>query len=341
VQVEPDHVIVASGCSGALELVLSTLLDTNDHHPSILLVPQPGYPLYQVIAESHGAIVMHYRLLPDKNWEIDLNHVRELMKQRGTRIRGMIVNNPSNATGAVYTADHLFAIIRMADECRLPIVADEEYGDLTFGMHRFHPLAVMAGRAGHRVPVITCSGLAKQYLLPGWRMGWAVFHDNHFQSLREIQAGAKRLAQVGGTGASHLVQDVVPALLEHANDSTGEGGDAVRVWKQDLVQHLEEQANFLHQQLSQAPGLQVMEAQGAMYCMIRFDPQDFSLGIQNDVDFCRLLLTEENVLVLPGTCYGVPNVLRVVFCAPTPTLKDATSRMIEFCERHYQYKSKK
>jgi tyrosine aminotransferase len=175
----PDQVIVANGCSGALELALTALLD---NETSILLVPQPGFPLYQVIAESHGARVVHYRLLPDQNWQMDLDHVREILQQYadGTDvgvIRGLVVNNPSNPTGAVYSRSHLRDICALCDEYHIPIVADEVYGDLVLDGHTFHPLARVAAELGRRVPVITASGIGKQYLLPGWRVGWIVFHD--------------------------------------------------------------------------------------------------------------------------------------------------------------------
>lgn len=170
----PDQIIVANGCSGALELALTALLDDDD---SILLVPQPGFPLYQVIAESHGASVAHYRLLPDNQWQIDLTHFHELLAEHGPRIRGMVLNNPSNPTGAVFTWDHLADIVQFCDDHQLPIVSDEVYGDLTFGNSRFHPLADVAAASGSRVPVITASGIGKQFLLPGWRVGWIVFHD--------------------------------------------------------------------------------------------------------------------------------------------------------------------
>lgn len=183
-----DQVVVANGCSGALELALTALLDDD----SILLVPQPGFPLYQVIAESHGAQVMHYRLIEptgapcnsdekDKvNWECDLQHLRELMHSisDGNRvIRGMVVNNPGNPTGAVFSERHLEQIIDFCDEFQLAVIADEVYGDLTFGKHLFFPLAGIAGRMGRRVPVITASGIGKQFLLPGWRVGWVAFQD--------------------------------------------------------------------------------------------------------------------------------------------------------------------
>lgn len=170
-----ENVIVANGCSGALELALTALLDPD----TILLVPKPGFPLYQVIAESHGASVMHYRLDPERNWECDMDHLEEILAQDDTnqRIRGILINNPSNPTGGVFSEDHLMEILEFCDKHRLPIVADEVYGELVFGSNRFHPMAQMAARLGQQVPVITASGLGKQFLLPGWRVGWLTFHD--------------------------------------------------------------------------------------------------------------------------------------------------------------------
>lgn len=174
VSVSAEQVIVANGCSGALELALTALLDPG----TVLLAPKPGFPLYQVIAESHGATVAHYDLLPNAGWECDLNHMEELIGQYpvGT-VRGIVITNPSNPTGSVYNEQHLVRILDLARRHRLPIVTDEVYGDLTFGDNRFHPISTVAAKVGRHVPVITASGLGKQYLLPGWRVGWIVFHD--------------------------------------------------------------------------------------------------------------------------------------------------------------------
>jgi tyrosine aminotransferase len=178
--IRPDNVIVASGCSGALELALTALLDPG----TILLVPQPGFPLYQVIAESHGASVVHYRLDPDRQWQVDLEHLKTVVAKHHDAsskmmIRGMVVNNPSNPTGAVFSEEHLMELLEFARQYRLPIVADEVYGDLVFGQNQFHPMAQVAARLGRQVPIITASGLAKQFLLPGWRVGWITFHDKY------------------------------------------------------------------------------------------------------------------------------------------------------------------
>jgi tyrosine aminotransferase len=171
-----DQVLVANGCSGALELALTALLDVD----SILLVPQPGFPLYQVIAESHGARVVPYRLRPDDDWRVDLDHLDTLLRRYANHdVRAIIVNNPSNPTGAVYSAEHLREIVSLCDTYHLPIVADEVYGDLVLDPTTtpFVPLAHVAAELGRRVPVITASGIGKQYLLPGWRVGWICFQD--------------------------------------------------------------------------------------------------------------------------------------------------------------------
>lgn len=181
--INAGNVIVASGCSGALELAMTAMLDED----SIVLVPSPGFPLYKVIAKSHGAKTIPYRLDPN-TWQIDLEQLEEIIVETqqqhpGGNLRAMIVNNPSNPTGAVMTEWHLQQVVRICARHRIVIIADEVYGDMVFGDNdekiAFHPLAKVAKSLGSLVPVITASGIGKQFLLPGWRVGWIVFHDKY------------------------------------------------------------------------------------------------------------------------------------------------------------------
>jgi tyrosine aminotransferase len=239
VEVTSDDVIIANGVSGALELALTSLLDDD----SILLVPRPGFPLYKVITESHGASVMYYNLLPEHGWECDLVGLECLLAQHhhqfhdnnvedecnhddddddsGRRsrsrskktIRGILVNNPSNPTGAVYSFEYLSDIVRLAAKYQIPIISDEIYGDLTFHSRPFYPLANVAASLGYEVPIITASGLGKQYLVPGWRLGWIVYQDNKYGAISNVKKVAQRLAQVI-LGACHLAQFAIPAVLD-------------------------------------------------------------------------------------------------------------------------------
>jgi tyrosine aminotransferase len=106
-----------------------------------------------------------------------LTHIAQLIEQYGPRVRGIVVNNPSNPTGAVFPKQHLVEIVQLCDHYKLPIVADEVYGDLVFGQNEFVSMANVAKDLGQHVPVITASGIGKQFVLPGWRVGWAVFQD--------------------------------------------------------------------------------------------------------------------------------------------------------------------
>ena len=172
VHIGPDNVIITNGCSGALVLAMNSLLDVG----ATVLVPQPGFPLYEEVAKSIGANVVHYHLNPERNWECDMEHLNSIMASHDC-VRAMVINNPSSPTGSVFSEEHLSTIAKFAQMHQIPILSDEIYGDLTFGSNKFFPMAQIAARLGRHVPVITASGISKQFLLPGWRIGWLTFHD--------------------------------------------------------------------------------------------------------------------------------------------------------------------
>jgi len=313
-----DNIVIANGCSGALQLALDTLLDPG----TTVLVPHPGFPLYQMIAESNGAKVIEYHLLQDRNWECDMDHLESIMAS-STNVRAIIINNPSNPTGAVFSEYHLKQIVSFAAKHHLPIVSDEIYGEITFAPHKFHPMALVAAKMGRQVPVITASGISKQFLVPGWRVGWLAFHDNNYNSLQGIQDGVKRLAQIQ-LGASHLAQAAVPVLLSLATPGVAE-------WKKNVKETLEQQAIFFCDIISRCDGLEVIPPQGAMYVIVKVDCRQ--LGLSDDTEFARRLLEEENVFVLPGSAFGVPNVFRAVISSPGSVLETASLRIHDFCQR--------
>lgn len=145
-------------------------------------------------------------------------------------------------------------------------------------------------------------------------------------SLADVEAGAKRLAQVI-LGASHPVQSAISVLLDPQNMK-------VQEWKTNIRNMLEDQATFLCDRLEECLGLNVMRPQGAMYAIVRIDIHKFGDSITSDLDFTSKLLKEENVFVLPGSAFGVPDLFRVVFCAPEQVLQEASVRIRNFCVRH-------
>ncbi|XP_048672930.1 tyrosine aminotransferase isoform X2 [Caretta caretta] len=163
---EAQDVILTSGCSQAIELALAVLANPGQN----ILVPRPGFSLYKTLALSMGIEVKFYNLLPEKSWEIDLKHLESLVDEKTACV---IVNNPSNPCGSVFSKSHLQKILAVASRQCVPILADEIYGDMVFAECKYEPIATLSTN----VPILSCGGLAKRWLVPGWRMGWILVND--------------------------------------------------------------------------------------------------------------------------------------------------------------------
>eukprot|EP00940_MAST-03C_sp_MAST-3C-sp2_P001602 g1602.t1 len=322
----PRDVAIASGCSGALDLAISVLLDP-EHN---ILVPKPGFPLYETIAVARGASVRHYRLDPAQGWQADL---KQLEASIDANTRALVLNNPSNPCGSVFPEKHVRDIVDIAKRHGLVIIADEIYGNMCFGdssSSSFCPVASVSGD----VPVLTVGGLAKEFLVPGWRVGWVLVCDRA-GTCDALRPALQRLTQLT-LGACTLVQSVLPSVLTPAAGSA----EAKRLeqFRNAVNERLGEHAKFTCSYLERVPGLRVVRPRGAMYVMIGVEVE--RLGVADDVEFCDLLLKEEAVFVLPGQCFGVRNFFRVVFAAPMPMLKDAKRRS-GTCDRAKEAEKKK
>ncbi len=166
--IDPNNVFLAFGCSGALYNAISVMCEVGDR----ILVPKPGFPLCQPICQNLGVEFDTYNLLPDEGWKIDLANLRSQITER---TRAILVNNPSNPCGACFTAEHIQEILAIADEFKIPIIADEVYYGLSFDPER--PF-VSIGKSTSTVPVICTGALSKIYCLPGWRCGWTIVYNN-------------------------------------------------------------------------------------------------------------------------------------------------------------------
>ncbi|GAB5368701.1 hypothetical protein AAMO2058_001342300 [Amorphochlora amoebiformis] len=311
-EISEDDVIINSGASGAIRMAIETLLNPGDN----ILLPAPGFPLYECCAVSHDVQPKFYGLLASKGWEADIKHMEKLVD---SKTRAIVINNPSNPCGSVFSKSHLLDILAFAEKHRLVIIADEIYAHITFSKHTFIPIASLT----KEVPVLSIGGLAKQYCVPGWRVGWILIHDRKGR-LREVRAGLLRMSRLI-LGANSIVQHSIPQIL-HRTDTQ---------YYKDFSSQLEGQANAFISEFrdGKVPGLKVIEPQGAMYCMLEVDASQFC-DIKDAFEFAQKLLLEEYVFVLPGTCFRAPKHFRCVFLAPEKTLREAAQRIKGFCQKH-------
>lgn len=308
-----DDVFVTVGCSEALEHCIAVLAAPGSN----VLLPRPGFPLYETICRRHGVECRFYNLMPECGWEVDVDSVRQLADASTAAI---LINNPSNPCGAVYSREHLEDVVAIAKELKLPLVADEVYAGMTFGK-RFVPLAEVADS----VPVFSVGALSKRWLVPGWRLGWVCVHDSH-DTLQGsgVRVAINSLCQIS-LGPSVPLQAAVPTILA-TDDST---------WLAEIMGSLREGAEFSAHRVSNIKGLStVTPPEGAMYVLVRVDLDAFR-GCSTDTLFAEELLAEESVLVLPGECFKASGFIRIVTTVPLDVLQAAWDRIEDFCGRRY------
>eukprot|EP00405_Crypthecodinium_cohnii_P016108 CAMPEP_0206446274 /NCGR_PEP_ID=MMETSP0324_2-20121206/16036_1 /ASSEMBLY_ACC=CAM_ASM_000836 /TAXON_ID=2866 /ORGANISM="Crypthecodinium cohnii, Strain Seligo" /LENGTH=459 /DNA_ID=CAMNT_0053914709 /DNA_START=134 /DNA_END=1513 /DNA_ORIENTATION=- len=309
----PNDVFMTLGCSEALAHCIAALASKGSN----ILLPRPGFCLYEVLCNYHSVECRFYDLNPDKNWEVDLDQLRTLVDDNTC---GMLINNPSNPCGAVYSAEHLGAILKVAEEMRLPIIADEVYTGISFG-----PEYVACAAVSNRVPILSVCALSKRWLAPGWRLGWITIHDTDgILAAASVPETLLKLCQVS-LGPSAPLQAALPDIL----------GNTPQEWYDKVLKDLGASAKCCIRRIREIPGLEVTEPEGAMYCMVKIVPGYFDEQVGgSDVDFAGQLLAEESVAVLPGQCFRAPNFFRVVFAAPPEVLDEAFDRVESFCRRH-------
>ncbi|CAF1051823.1 unnamed protein product [Rotaria sordida] len=308
---KPENIILTSGCSHALEICIKCLADPGDN----ILLPRPGFSLYITLCESLDIEIRFYDLIPEENWQINLTHLESLIDDR---TRTIIINNPSNPCGAVYSEEHLRNIIHICERHHLPIIADEIYADMVFSNQQFHFLAMLS----ENVPILSCGGMAKRFICPGWRIGWIVIHDRHNLFKDTVQPGLLDLSSLI-LGPNSVTQAALPYILSETPDS----------YFMDILNQLRTNAEYFYNSLVNAPGLQPTMPQGAMYMLIRMNPSDYN-DIENDKEFFTKLLCEESISCLPASVFGIDNFIRIVLTTPTEKAEEACHRILEFCRRH-------
>ncbi|XP_009685270.1 tyrosine aminotransferase isoform X1 [Struthio camelus] len=332
---EAQDVILTSGCSQAIELALAVLANPGQN----ILVPRPGFSLYKTLALSMGIEVKFYNLLPEKSWEIDLKHLESLVDEKTACL---VINNPSNPCGSVFSKSHLQKILAVASRHCVPILADEIYGDMVFADCKYEPIATLSTN----VPILSCGGLAKRWLVPGWRMGWILIHDRRDIFGNEIRDGLLRLSQ-RILGPCTIIQGALEHILHRTPPEFYHNTLSIlKVQGRSPIRHQKSPTNpilagdmsnadLCYAALSAIPGLQPVRPAGAMYLMVEIEMEHFP-EFENDVEFTERLISEQSVFCLPATCFEYPNFFRVVITVPEEMILEACSRIQEFCEMHYQ-----
>ena len=304
-----QDVFVTSGVSETVDICLSALLNPGDN----LLTPSPDYPLYSAVLAKLGIELNTYALNEDDGWQPDLIDVH---KKIGPRTRGIVLINPNNPTGAVCSRRMLEAIAELARRNNLVIFADEIYDKLILDDDAHISLAAVAPD----VPIVTFGGLSKNYLAPGWRIGWGVV-SGEAAAVKPYVEGIGRLLR-SRLCANHPEQYAIKAALEGPQDHLKEVAGKLRT-RRDLTMKW----------CSATPRVSCVSPKGAFYAFPRLDIPE------GDDVFVKELLTQKYVLVVHGSGFGQkPGTkhFRIVFLPDEQTLTTAYAAIAEFMKARYK-----
>jgi aspartate/methionine/tyrosine aminotransferase len=303
VTVSPYRVLITTGTSEGIDLALTALVNEGEE----VLVPSPTYPLYTAILAKIGAQPRYYRTDPTRDWLPDLEHLRTLVTER-TRV--LVVIDPNNPTGAVYPASVRRALIDVAEQHDLTILADEVYGDLGF-----EGSVPLLGTLDPDAPIISFSSLSKAYLAPGWRAGWLVVGAT--PRLDDALAAIKKLAD-GRLCSPGPMQYAVTAAL------TGDRSHQA-VFRKALI----ERAQVTTAMLNAIPGMRCVAPRAAFYVL----PSVTLPPGRTDEDYVLALLRATGILCVHGSGFGMPpeqGYFRIVFLADPAELSSIYTDMAAF-----------
>lgn len=301
-------IFVTTGASEAIELAVTALVNQGEN----VLTPTPGYPLYTAVASKLQAFENPYYLDEENGWQPDIEDIKSKINEK---TKGIIIINPNNPTGSNANYETLKKLVDFAVENNLVIFADEIYDKLLFDDAKHISLASISPDAS----VITFGGLSKNYMVPGFRIGWGIVSGQKAVLADYIEAINKMLR--ARLSANHPEQYGIKPALEGNQDHLTLA-----------LEKLHRRRDMTVEMLNAIPGISCVKPEGAFYAFPKIEMKS------SDNHFVAELIKETGVVVVPGTGFGQKpgtHHFRVVFLPQDEKLEKAYKSIASFTEKYF------
>ena len=309
-----NDVYIGNGVSELITMSLQALLNDGDE----VLIPMPDYPLWTAAATLAGGKAVHYLCDEQSDWFPDVDDIKSKIT---ARTKAIVIINPNNPTGSVYSKELLLDIVEVARQHGLIIFADEIYDKILYDNAVHHHIAALAPD----LLTVTFNGLSKSYRVAGFRQGWMILNGPKHQAKGYIE-GLDMLASMR-LCANHPMQHAIQTALggyQSINEFILPGG------------RLLEQRNKAYELINQIPGLSCTKPMGALYMFPKIDTKKFN--IYDDEKMVLDLLRQEKVLLVHGRGFNwqQPDHFRIVTLPYVNQIEDALGRLARFLEYYRQ-----
>ena len=312
--VSVEDVFIGNGVSELIVMAMQALLNNGDE----VLLPSPDYPLWTASVSLSSGTPVHYRCDEQANWFPDIDDIKSKITPN---TKAIVLINPNNPTGAVYSKELLQQVIEVAREHGLVIFSDEIYDKILYDDAKHHCIASMADD----LFMITLSGLSKNYRVAGFRAGWLVVSGNKRIASKYIE-GLNILSSMrmcANVPCQHAIQTALGGY-QSINDLVVNGG------------RLKDQRDLATKMLNEIDGVTCVEPSGAMYCFARVDAKKFN--INNDEQMILDLLRREKILLVHGRAFNFNEgcYFRLVFLPHKDELQPAITKIGQFFSQYKQ-----
>ncbi|MDO5693634.1 MAG: pyridoxal phosphate-dependent aminotransferase [Pseudomonadota bacterium] len=313
-----DDIYLGNGASDLIGMAANALLSEGDE----MLVPAPDYPLWTAVASLSGGKPVHYLCDEANGWMPDLADIRAKITPH---TRAIVVINPNNPTGALYSNELLLGIIEIAREHDLVIMADEVYDKVLYDGVRHTAIASLSTD----VLTLTFNSLSKAYRSCGFRAGWMVISGNK-EAARDYIEGINMLANIklgSNVPGQYAIQTALGGY-QSINDLVKEGG------------RLRRQRDLAYELISAIPGVTCVKPQASLYMFPRLDPKMYPIA--DDRQFFMEVLRATRVMLVQGSGFNCPDNqhFRIVFLPHEDDLREAVGRLAKFLEQYRQRHAK-
>jgi alanine-synthesizing transaminase len=307
-----DDIYLGNGASELIAMATNALLDDGDE----LLLPAPDYPLWTAATSLSGGTPVHYLCEEANGWMPDLADIRRKIT---AKTKGIVVINPNNPTGALYSDDLLKGIVQIAREHGLVILADEVYDKVLYDGAKHTAIASLSDD----VLTLTFNSLSKSYRSCGYRAGWVVVSGDKKAAADYIEglnmlSNMRLCANVPGQWA---IQTALGGY-QSINELVAEGG------------RLRRQRDLAYDLITAIPGVSCVKPSAALYMFPKLDPKVYPIA--DDRQFFLELLQETRVMLVQGTGFNwaTPDHFRIVFLPHEDDLREAINRIAKFLESY-------
>ena len=305
-----DDIYLGNGASDLIVMATMALLDDGDE----LLVPAPDYPLWTASASLAGGKPVHYLCDEDNGWMPSLADIRAKITPR---TRGIVVINPNNPTGVLYSTELLQGIVQIAREHNLVLLVDEVYDKVLYDGVQFTSMASLSTD----VLTLTFNSLSKAYRSCGYRAGWMVVSGPKHDA-RDYIEGLNMLAnlKLGSNVPGQWAIQTALGGYQSINDLIKEGG------------RLRRQRDLAYELITAIPGVTCVKPQAALYMFPRLDPKMYPIA--DDRQFFMEVLRATRVMLVQGSGFNFPDHqhFRIVFLPHEDDLREAIARLAKFLE---------